>query len=147
MEKEWDLMVVCSRLENRRALLRILDGLPVDIFTAASIKQAHEVLAGREVRLIFCEEHFTDGSYRDLLRTIRSEHPAPRMVLMLCTGEWEEYLEAMRLGVTDVVRCPLQPTDVELALIRAARETTLSAEAREARHEDAGPGYLWAHTT
>ncbi len=39
---------------------------------------------------------------------------------MLCTGEWQEYLEALKLGVTEVIRCPLQPTDVELCLIRVA---------------------------
>ena len=44
-----------------------------------------------------------------------------RFVVMLCTGEWEEYLEALRLGAEEVLRCPLQPTDVDLALIHAMR--------------------------
>jgi DNA-binding NtrC family response regulator len=131
MEKEWDLLVVSSRLENRKALLRILDGLPVDIFTAATISQAHEVLSSHAIRLIFSEENFADGSYRELLRSVRAEHRGPRMVLMLCTGEWEEYLEAMRLGVSEVIRCPLQPTDVELTLIRAAREAAHEPEPEE----------------
>jgi hypothetical protein len=40
---------------------------------------------------------------------------------MLCTGEWDEYLEALHLGAEEVLRCPLQPTDVDLALIHAMR--------------------------
>lgn len=144
MEKEWDLLVVSSRLENRKALLRILDGLPVDIFTAATIRQAHEVLAGHSIRLIFSEEHFADGTYRELLRTVRAQHPGLRMVLMLCTGEWEEYLEAIRLGVTEVIRCPLQPTDVELTLIRAARETALAPEPEERLGDAPTDNYLCA---
>lgn len=43
-------------------------------------------------------------------------------VVMLCSGEWNECLEAMRLGATDVIRCPLQSTEVEYVLIRAGRE-------------------------
>jgi len=29
----------------------------------------------------------------------------------------------MSLGAREVIRCPLQPTDIELVLIRAARES------------------------
>jgi DNA-binding NtrC family response regulator len=143
MEKEWDLLVVSSRLANRKALLHILDGLPVDVFTAATVRQAHEVLSRHPVRLVFCEEHFADGSYRDVLKTIHAEYPGLRLVLMLCTGEWEEYLEALRLGATEVIRCPLQPTDVELALIRAARETRAS-EAPTPFEEAGGAHYHYA---
>ena len=39
--------------------------------------------------------------------------------------EWEEYLEALRLGATEVLRCPLQPSDVDLALIHAMRAAPL----------------------
>jgi hypothetical protein len=41
---------------------------------------------------------------------------------MLCTGEWEEYLEALHLGAAEVIRCPLQPTDVDLALIHTMHD-------------------------
>jgi DNA-binding NtrC family response regulator len=71
---------------------------------------------------MFCEENFADGSYRDLLAVARTAQTKTPLVLMLSTGEWDEYLEAMSLGATEALRCPLQPTDVELTLIRAARE-------------------------
>lgn len=121
MENQWDILVVSARLENRRSLLRVLEGLPVNSFTASTIQQAHELLSSHTIRLIFCEEHFADGSYRDLLAAVQSSPTRALLVLMLCTGEWQEYLEALSLGATEVLRCPLQPTDVELVLIRAAR--------------------------
>ena len=37
-------------------------------------------------------------------------------------GEWTEYMEALRLGVFEVISSPLHPTDVELAVIRAMRD-------------------------
>jgi DNA-binding NtrC family response regulator len=122
MDKHWDILVVSARLENKRALLRILQDLPVSAFTASTVQQAREVLSTHSIRVIFCEENFADGSYRDLLAPVRTPQTRTPLVLMLSTGEWEEYLEAMSLGATEALRCPLQPTDVELTLIRVARE-------------------------
>jgi DNA-binding NtrC family response regulator len=122
MDKPWDILVVSARLENKKALLRILQGLPVSAFTASTVQQAHEVLSTHSIRLVFCEENFAHGSYRDLLAAVRTPQTRTPFVLMLSSGEWEEYLEAMSLGATEVLRCPLQPTDVELTLIRVARE-------------------------
>ena len=118
--------MVSGRFENKRMLLRILYDHPVFVFTASTIRQAHEVLASRPIRLLFCEENFADGSYRDLLASIHSAQPSTQLVLMLSTGEWNECLEGMSLGAREVIRCPLQPTDVELVLIRVARESALA---------------------
>jgi DNA-binding NtrC family response regulator len=123
MENRWDILVVSGRFENKRMLLHILYDLPVFVFTASTVRQAHEVLASRPIRLLFCEEHLADGSYRDLLDSIHRVQPTTQLVLMLSTGEWQEYLDAMSLGAREVIRCPLQPTDVELVLIRAARDS------------------------
>lgn len=127
MEKQWELLVVSAHLENRNALLRILDNLPVNVFSASTVAQAHEVLATHSIRLIFSEELLPDGSYKDLLADVRSLHLHTRLILMLCTGEWKECLEGMKLGAVDVIRYPLQPTDVELALIRAIRDQQLDS--------------------
>ena len=127
MADQWGLLVVSDRWENKRALLRILSDLPLNVFTASKIEQAREVLAVHSLRMVFCEENFADGSYRDLLASIRTNHPKIQLVLMLSTGEWPEYLEATKLGAAEVIRCPLQPTDVELSLMRAARQEQASA--------------------
>jgi hypothetical protein len=92
-DKHWDILVVSARLENKMALLRILQGLPVSAFTAPTVQQAHEVLSTHSIRVIFCEENFADGSYRDLLAAVRTSQIRTPLVLMLSTGEWEEYLE------------------------------------------------------
>jgi len=122
MKTQWDILVVSACLENRRALLRILKGLPINAFTVSTVQQAHEVLSSHSIRLIFCEKNLADGSYRDLLAAVHSSQAKTLLVLMLCPGEWEEYLEAMRVGAIEVLPCPLQSTDVELILIRAARD-------------------------
>jgi DNA-binding NtrC family response regulator len=121
-KREWNALIVSASMENRKALLRILERLPVETFAAATIEQAQEVLSRHSIDLIFCEESLPDGSYRQFLEPATAKNKLTRFVVMLRSGEWDEYLEAMRLGVTDVLRCPPQPIEVELVLIRVVRE-------------------------
>jgi len=126
MQKQRVLLVVSARLENKKTLLNILDNLStnsaVNTLATSTLAQAQEVLSTQPVSVIFCEERLPDGAYQDLLGQALAKQEGIQFIVMLCTGEWKEYLEALRLGAADVVRCPLRPTDVELALIHAMRE-------------------------
>ena len=121
MPSEVAALVVSPRLENRKALLRILDGLPADVFAVGRIAQAIEVMEARPIAVIFCEERVSDGTYRDLMAFAAAQQKNVQFVVLLTTGEWPEFLEALNLGA-EALRCPLQPTDVELALIHAMRK-------------------------
>jgi len=116
------ILIVASRLENKDRLLRVLDGLPVTTFAVPKIEQAIEVLSSSSIDLIFCEERVTDGFYHELLSAVHRHNLMIRFVLMLCTGKWEECIEAMRLGVADVLQCPLEPSDINLTLVRTMRD-------------------------
>jgi DNA-binding NtrC family response regulator len=94
MESEVDVLIVSSRIENKRTLLRTLEGLPVNTFSASTIFQALEFLATHPLAVIFCEERLPDGSYRELLTSLPSSPQMYRLIVVQCTGEWEEYLEA-----------------------------------------------------
>jgi len=127
------LLIVSGRLETKQALLNIIQGLPVDVYTCPTIEHAWEKLMGQPMDVIFCDEHLPDGSYPDFLRAVRSEHRLARFVVLLSAeDDWEDYLQAMRLGASDVLRGSYQPTDVELVLFRAGREIGL--EQREELH-------------
>ena len=121
MDNPVPILIISGRPENRKMLMRVFDGLPADTYAAPSLRQAREALENRSFSVIFCEERLSDGSYGDLLHEVRAVHDGTRFVVVLCTGEWEEYLEALRLGADEVLRSPLQPTDVDLALIHAMR--------------------------
>jgi DNA-binding NtrC family response regulator len=130
MDNGLPVLVVSCRPENRKLLIHVFDGLPIDAYCAPSIQQAKEALQLRPFALVFCEERLGDGLYIDLLRHVQLASSDTRFVVLLCTGEWEEYLQALRLGAEEVLRCPLQPTDIDLALIHAMRPNRLVA----ARH-------------
>jgi len=120
MDNGLPILVVSCRPENRKMLMRAFEGLPIDSYLAPTIEQARQALSSHPFSVVFCEERLSDGSYHDLLMDARS-NPEIRFVVLLCTAEWEGYAEAMRLGVEEVLRCPLLPTDIDLALIHAIR--------------------------
>jgi DNA-binding NtrC family response regulator len=124
-----DLLIVSSRLEHKRDLMHILDGLGANLLTVGNVEQAEEVLEGRRVELILCDERLSDGIYRDVLALTINREPKIQFIVVMWEGGIEEYREAMQLGVTEVVHCPLQPTDVELALIHAMRNQREVAQA------------------
>jgi DNA-binding NtrC family response regulator len=122
MEKELKVLIISNRMENRKTLLRTLEGLPLNTFSVSTIGQALEVLSTHTFAIFFCEERVGDGSYRERLQLTLANSWPSRFIVMLCTGEWEEYLEALKLGATEVIRCPLQPPDIDMVLIHAMRE-------------------------
>jgi DNA-binding NtrC family response regulator len=129
MARAIELLIVSSRLENRGALMRILDGLPLDVLAAGNVEQAEEVLERGTVDVVLCDERLSDGTYHDVLALTIDRAPKIHFIVMMCSGGIGEYREAMQLGVSEVVRFPLQPTDVELALIHAMRRQPAAAHA------------------
>jgi DNA-binding NtrC family response regulator len=122
MNQERAMLIVSCRPKNRKTLVRMFDELSINNYVAPTIRDARELMALQPLSMVFCEERLSDGSYCDLLTDVRATWPETRFVVLLCTGEWEEYLQAMRLGAQEVLRCPLRPTDVDLVLIQARKE-------------------------
>lgn len=122
MSGEIDLLIISSRLENKRTILRFLEGLPLNIYAVGNVEEAEETLQEHAIDVVVCDERLSDGTYHDVLALTLDRRPLIQFILLLCAGGQEEYSEAIRLGVTDVVRPPLHPTDIELALIHALRQ-------------------------
>ena len=116
------LLIVSSRSETQRAMLHIMEGLPVNPYTSPTTEQAWEVLMSHSIDVIFCDDQLPDGHYADFLRAVRSEHRMTQFIVLLSSDNWGDFLEAMRLGVTDVLRGVWRPRDVELILSRAERD-------------------------
>jgi DNA-binding NtrC family response regulator len=116
------VLIVSSRIENKKTLLRTLESLPVNTFSASTIFQARQLLATHPLAVIFCEERLPDGSYDELLASLPISPQMNRFIVVQCAGEWEQYLEALRPGVAEVLRAPLQSTDIDIALFHAMRQ-------------------------
>jgi len=121
MNIPWDILVASSDLEGRRALSNILDKLGVDPLTSSSVRECKELIASERVGLIFCDRLLADGNCNDLLNASRGGRTKTRVVVMSSTADWDEFLEAMRLGAFDVIASPCRATDVEWMIIQALR--------------------------
>ncbi len=119
MEGSLDVLVASSDIEERRALVKILDDLSLNVISCNALSQVAEVLSHQAIDLIFCDDYLIDGSYRDLLAINEEVSKSSRVVITIRTGDWKEYVEAMRLGAFDAVRRPWHPTDVELIVLHA----------------------------
>jgi len=132
MQTQFDVLVVSANIEDRNALIKVLESLSGNVFSCSNLAQAREVIVRRPMDIAFCDEQLPDGSYRDLVDSIRSRAMTLPLVVTTHVGEWKEYLEATDLGAFDMIPFPLRPTDVELTVIRAMRGVEQKAAAAAA---------------
>jgi DNA-binding NtrC family response regulator len=125
-----DVLIVSERPDHLRPLIRTLGASSARVSACFTIRQAREIFERQPVDLVFTDEYLSDGSYRELLLSNRFGQSAVSFVLLLRTGEWEEYLDAMRLGALEVLRCPLQPIEVEATVQRAIEQKERRSAAR-----------------
>jgi DNA-binding NtrC family response regulator len=103
-------------------MVNILAKQGSDPIIAASVSECRESMAQENVGLIFCARSLADGDYRDLLLATRTAERRTRVVLTARITDWNEYLDAMRLGAFDVISAPCRPTDVEWMVLQALRD-------------------------
>jgi DNA-binding NtrC family response regulator len=125
-----DVLIVSERPDHLRPLVRTLGASSARVSACFTIRQAREIFSRQPVDLVFSDEYLSDGSYRELLLFNRFGQQAASFVLLLRTGEWEEYLGAMRLGALEVLRCPLQPAEVEATVQHAIAQKERNSAAR-----------------
>src|SRR5215472_18859548 len=121
MNIPWDILVASSDLEGRRALSNILERLGIDPLTSSTVGECKDIMATERVGLIFCDRLLADGNCRDLLNASKSGRTKARVVVMSSTADWDEFLEAMRLGAFDVIASPCRATDVEWMILQTLR--------------------------
>lgn len=122
MAKEWDVLVASANLEHLRSLVRILEELPLNVITASTFQQAEEVLSRQRIAILFSDQQLPDGSYKKLLDYTHSVEQPVHLVLTTDAGGSVDPQEAAQCGVLGTLRYPFHATDVELQVIRAARE-------------------------
>jgi len=121
MPKQFKVLIVSASVEDRKALLHVLESLSTNVISCSNLAQAGEVLSRQTTGLVFCDDRLPDGTYRDLLTLRQTGQRSLCFVVTTRVGEWDEYLEATQLGAFDVIPFPLRATDVELTVIRAMR--------------------------
>ncbi len=122
MTVPWDILVLSAEIEERRVLVHILETQTLEPICSSTIRESLEILHQDRVGLVFCDKSLPDGTYRDFLAAVRSLKSKVRVVVTSRHADWDEYLEAMRLGAFDAIAAPCRPTDVEWMVIQAKRD-------------------------
>lgn len=123
MSDPWEVMVASSSLENRQDVAGMLFRLGIDPICVSSVEQCRQVPRLENIGLVFCDRQLKGGDYRDVLSAVSSSPSdlAPKVVMMSDLASPEEYQQARRNGLFDVISSPCRPTDVEWMVILARR--------------------------
>lgn len=122
MHRTSQILVISSELGNRRALVEILNRERWETTCASTVNEFEELFPTRQLALVFCERQLRDGTYRDVLRTIRARNTSLRMVVTSRLADWDEYLEVLEEGAFDLIATPCRSADVNWVIHRAERE-------------------------
>ena len=117
------ILVVSSELQNRRALVDILNREDWHTICASTVEECKAALAGRNVILVFCDPRLLDGTYRDVLKIIRSLNKDVPLVVTSRLADWEEYFEVLGHGAFDLIPSPPRATDAIWVTRRAQQNT------------------------
>lgn len=127
MRNNFEVVVVSSDLQRRLQLAEILTKLGLDPICASTLRECNESLSQRNVGLVFCDAHISDGDCQDLLNGHADRKP--RVVLTSRSEDRDEFSSAMHQGAFYVISTPYRPTDVEWMVIQAKRASQKTASA------------------
>ena len=106
------VLVVGSDVANRTALVDILEECGLEPVIASNVEETGNILARRPAHVVFCEDILPDGSFREILRLVKTTQPEIQVVVSSKLGDVEEYIEAMNLGAFDFIAPPYRGNDV-----------------------------------
>ena len=120
MAREIDLVIVSSRLENKRTLLRFLEGLPLNIYPVGNVEEAEETFEEHEIDVVVCDERVSDGTYHDVLALMIDRILNISIYFSaLVDGEYKRY------DWSYGCRPPPHATDIDWHYSRAAPKTVV----------------------
>jgi len=128
MNNAWDVVILSTEIESTRTLKETLSRNGMDALWSYSISDCRQLLAERNIGLVFCDRFMMDGSYRDLLNVTRMLPRKVRVVVVSRSFDWDEYLADLRFGAFDVISSPCRPTDVEWTVSRVSRAEREASE-------------------
>jgi DNA-binding NtrC family response regulator len=115
-------LVVSSDEEVRRKLGQILGQCGFAPVFASTVTESGMALAGQEVLIVLCDDCLPDGKYVDIVKLVGQSDTKVRVVVVSQTGEWAEYLKAIRAGAFDYLAYPPIPGELQRIIQNAVRE-------------------------
>jgi DNA-binding NtrC family response regulator len=88
---------------------------------ASTVEDSGTALTWNEISIVVCDDRLDDGNYEDVVKlVVRSETKVP-VIVVSQTGDWPEYLTAMRGGAFDFLSYPPVAGDLQQTIQNALR--------------------------
>jgi DNA-binding NtrC family response regulator len=99
-------LVVSSDEQVRRSLAEILVQCELAPLFSPTVAASRTVLSRRKVFIVLCQNFVVDGEYGDIVKMVSQSDANVPVIVVSRTGDWPEYLTAIRAGVFDYLAYP-----------------------------------------
>jgi len=121
------ILLIDDEEGSRQALLLLLKG-SYQVTGAANGHEARQQLAADQFDIVITDLRLPDCSGIDLLKQIKSYHPATEVVLITGHASAETAVSAMKEGAFDYVTKPLNMEELRIILAKALEKRRLLSE-------------------
>ena len=112
-------MVVSSEDRVRRKLAEILGQCGLTPILASTVAESQTALARRKFCMVLCDDCLADGDYQRIVEIVNHADTKPPVIVLSRTGDWPEYLAAIRAGAYDYLAYPPVPTELHRVIRNA----------------------------
>ena len=119
LDSQPTVLVATNDLEIQKNISGLLELFPVKTLWAKGLEEVKSVLSRENVAACFCGFWLVDGTYRDVVRHLRSqpaEIPAIIVCDPSCPHEYRDYLAALNMRAFDFICHPYRKPDIERVL-------------------------------
>lgn len=111
-------LVISAYEENRAALSEALAAEGFVPALCSSMTDARKLLQSDDIGIVFCDDCVSDGYLKNVVAEVDERREPIPVIAVSRTGEWHEYLEALRMGAFDYLSLP--PRRNELCRVLAS---------------------------
>lgn len=143
------ILVVDDESAVRAVVADLLRESGYSVLAVSNLVQARGQVAAESYDVVICDLQLPDGDGLQFLEELRRDAPRTKSVVMTGFGSMESALRALRLGVSDYLVKPVDPSALELALERLENMVRLEAENQYLRRETAqesADGIVWGES-
>ncbi len=115
-------LVVSSDAGILRELAELLRRCDLEPVLVSTLEESRMPLTGPEVCIVLCDECVVDGNYPAILETVEHVERKIPVIVISRTGEWPEYLAAIRCGAFDYMAYPPIAGEFQRVIGNAFRE-------------------------
>jgi DNA-binding NtrC family response regulator len=112
-------LVISASEETGAALSEALGAEGFVPALCSSVGEALEFMEADDTAIVFCDDCLHNGCLMSVVAEVAKRHRPVPVIAVSRTGEWGEYLEALRIGAFDYLSLPLRTDELDRVLASA----------------------------